>query len=317
MLKKSYRGRNLGLALIIVGAGCWGLSSPMMEWLFSHQKMSAPALLQFRFMLSGVILLLIAMGRKQNIWKVWTDLRMVLSLLIFSVCGIMVLQYAFISTVETGNAVTATLFQFLSPAVVMIVLAFKKRKPPTWIETVLVSLCIIGLFFMVTNGSLEGISLSPKAVGWGLATAVAFAFYTLFPVPLIRRWGGTLVLGWGMLIGGIVFNALPVSGGFYSAVQGMDVISWILVLFIVLFGTCLAFLFYLESLHYLEPAETNTLSVMEPLVTIVVSMLWLAEPLKFFQIMGGLFIVASSVLLSVKPWDKRARGGERTASEGL
>ncbi|WP_337472495.1 EamA family transporter [Paenibacillus elgii] len=64
-------------------------------------------------------------------------------------------------------------------------------------------------------------------------------------------------------------------------------------------------------------AETNTLSVMEPLVTIVVSMLWLAEPLKFFQIMGGLFIVASSVLLSVKPWDKRVRGGERTASEGL
>lgn len=49
--------RLKGIILIIVGSILWGLSGPMMEWVFGVTNMSVPFLLTIRLIVAGVLLL--------------------------------------------------------------------------------------------------------------------------------------------------------------------------------------------------------------------------------------------------------------------
>jgi drug/metabolite transporter (DMT)-like permease len=42
-------GRRIGLIMIITGATLWGLSGPMIQWLFQHTNVSSIYFLKIRF----------------------------------------------------------------------------------------------------------------------------------------------------------------------------------------------------------------------------------------------------------------------------
>ena len=102
---------------------------------------------------------------------------------------------------------------------------------------------LIGTFLLVTHGNPTSLSISPAALFWGIASAFAAAFYTTYPSTLIARYGTLPVVGWSMLIGGMIL--LP----FYAG-QGTN--------FVVNGSLILAF-FYLVVIpaivrHYIYPA---------------------------------------------------------------
>lgn len=196
-------GRRIGLIMIITGATLWGLSGPMIQWLFQHTNVSSIDFLTIRLLLAGIFILSFLLIKKQNIFQIWKHLRYSIQLIIFSILGMLGAQYAFIETVHISNAVTATLFQFLGPVLITVYVAFEQRKFPASMQLFAIIAALIGTYFIITNGSIENIVLSKEAIIFGLLTAIGFAFYTLHPASLIKECGTTVVIGWGMLIGGI------------------------------------------------------------------------------------------------------------------
>lgn len=57
---------------------------------------------------------------------------------------------------------------------------------------------LIGLFLLLTNGSIDSLLVSKKAIIIGIGLGLAYAFYTLYPARLMKEWG--IFLGWGTLI---------------------------------------------------------------------------------------------------------------------
>lgn len=49
--------RRIGLIMIITGATLWGLSGPMIQWLFQHTNVSSIDFLTIRLLLAGVFIL--------------------------------------------------------------------------------------------------------------------------------------------------------------------------------------------------------------------------------------------------------------------
>lgn len=50
-------GRRIGLIMIITGATLWGLSGPMIQWLFQHTNVSSIDFLTIRLLLAGIFIL--------------------------------------------------------------------------------------------------------------------------------------------------------------------------------------------------------------------------------------------------------------------
>lgn len=288
--------RIKGILLVIIGAMLWGVSGTVAQYLFQKKEFSPEWLVVIRLLASGVILLLYAFIKgNQDIWKIWRFKYNSLSLLLFSILGMLGVQYTYFAAIKYGNAATATILQYLSPVIITCYLAIRSKKFPDFQEAAAIVLAMLGTFFIITNGNIHSLSISKLALFWGISSAFAAAFYTLQPRSLLTKWGSTVVVGWGMLIGGIAFSLIHPPWHFTG---DWSIPSIAAVLFVVLFGTLIAFYCYLESLNYIQPTETSVLSSVEPLSAAFLSVLWLHVPFGMFEWLGTICIIITIVILS-------------------
>lgn len=290
--------RRLGLFMIITGATLWGLSGPLIQWFFQRTTISSIDFLVIRLLLAGVFILCFLLTKKQNIFRIWQQPHHLLQLIIFSIIGMLGAQYAFIETVHISNAVTATLFQFLGPVLITIYVAMQHKKLPSTMQVLSIGSALIGTYFIITNGSAHNIVMSKETILFGLLTAFGFTFYTLHPASLIKHWGTTLIIGWGMLIGGIALFIYNRSFEWKELSQTLTLPTYSMLILIILSGT-LSFLLYIGSIKYLSATETSILSSIEPLVATILSITWLKESFGIYQLLGSVCIIIAVIFLTM------------------
>lgn len=298
--------------MVLTGTVCWGLSGTVAQHLFQNEGFHPGWMVTVRLILSGSLLLIgISLWRKDPaVGGIWRNRKDRLRLLLFAILGMLAVQYTYFSAIAAGNAATATLLQYLGPVLITGYWAFSEGRPPNAREIASVLLALAGTFLLVTGGHPDSLSISGAALFWGLASAAALAFYTLYPSKLLRRWGSAPVVGWGMVIGGIALSVVHPpwpSGGTWTPVNVL------FILFVILFGTLLPFFLYLESLRHIRPTETGLLSSAEPLTAALTAVLWLGVPFGVPEWAGALCIVATVILLSAGESGKREESEDPAA----
>lgn len=290
------RPRIKGILLVIIGSMLWGVSGTVAQFLFQKKGFSPEWLVVIRLLASGAILLSYTFIKgKDDIWQVWKSKSTSFSLIIFSVIGMLGVQYTYFAAIKHGNAATATILQYLSPVIITCYLIIKNKKIPSYHETLAILLAMFGTFLIITKGSLNTLSISNLALFWGISAALTSAFYTLYPRYLLATYGSAIVVGWGMLIGGIAFSFIHQPWNFSGHWTAASILA---VLFVVIFGTLIAFYCYLDSLKYIKPTEASVLSSMEPLSAAFLSVLWLHVPLDIAQWFGTICIIITIIILS-------------------
>lgn len=101
-----------------------------------------------------------------------------------------------------------------------------------------------------------------------------------------------------MLIGGIAMFIFNPDFSIVHMAQTLTPNTLSMLLLVVISGT-LSFILYIGSLKYLSAAETSLLSSIEPLTAAIVSIIWLNESYGAYQLLGGLFIIAAVIFLSI------------------
>jgi drug/metabolite transporter (DMT)-like permease len=300
--------RVKGIMLVLIGGALWGISGTVAQYVFQQHHFTPDWLVVVRLLGAGFILVsLAAIKGRQNIWAIWKSKQEAASLLLFSLLGMLGVQYTYFAAIHHSNAATATVLQYLAPAMISCFLALRGKRWPTGRELFAVVLALAGTFLLVTKGSFQSLSISGLALFWGIASAVALAFYTLQPHKLLAKWGSAMVVGWGMIIGGICFSFVhppwKVEGQWSAA-------SLLAVLFIVIFGTLIAFYCYLESLKYISASETSLLASIEPLSAAFFSVIWLRVSFGIEEWLGTMCIISTIVILSLSKNSQKADAKE-------
>lgn len=295
--------RVLGIVLVLTGATLWGVSGTVAQFLFQVKGFSTEWLTVARLLVAGVILLTIAyMKEGEKVWGVWTSKNGALRIILFGILGMLAVQYTYFAAIEHGNAATATILQYLAPALITCYLALRSRRLPSFTIIISVVIAIIGTFLLVTGANLQSLSVSGWAVFWGVASAFALSFYTLQPVRLLADWGAKIVVGWGMLIGGVSFSFIHPPW----KVQGDWTLSSLAaVLFVIIFGTIIAFYFYLESTTHIAASKVSLLASVEPLSATFLSILWFHIPFGLAEWIGTILILSTITILSMVKDDKK------------
>lgn len=295
--------RVLGIALVLIGATLWGVSGTVAQFLFQEKGFSTEWLTVIRLLVAGVVLLSLAhLKEGTEVWAVWRSKNGAMSIILFGILGMLAVQYTYFAAIEHGNAATATILQYLAPAIITCYLSLRFRRLPSFTMILSVVIAIIGTFLLVTGGNLQSLSISGWAVFWGIASAFALSFYTLQPLRLLADWGAKIVVGWGMLIGGVTFSFIHPPW----QVQGeWTLFSVAAVLFVIIFGTIIAFYFYLESTTYIAASKVSLLASVEPLSATFLSILWFHIPFGLAEWIGTILILATITTLSIVKDDRK------------
>ncbi|PDY47851.1 DMT family transporter [Bacillus pseudomycoides] len=300
-------GRLKGIIMVITGASLWGLSGTAAQQLFQQENVSTEWLVTIRLLISGIILLLFSSfgSKKSEVLGIWKQKAEANKIILFGLLGMLAVQYTYFASIQEGNAAVATLLQYLAPIFITVYLIFKWNIRPTKIDFISIVLSLIGTFFLLTNGSIDNLAVSTPAVVWGILSGLSLAFYSLYSKELLEKWSSSVIVGWGMIIGGVGVTVLHfLSTNEFILLSGMKYLqpnNLFLITFVVIFGTLIAFYLYLDSIRYLTPKETTLFGCTEPLAAIISSILILHVPFQSFQFLGALCIIVMVLVLSQKP----------------
>ncbi len=290
--------RGKGIILILFGSMLWGLSGPMMEWVLHNSELSVSFFLSIRLVLAGIGLLAFSKLKGMNLLSIWREVGWGKQLILFSLLGMLGVQFTFIAAIDASNASIATLLQFLGPIYIILFVSWKSRLFPPKYQVVGILGTLAGLFLLLTNANIAQLLISKEALFWGVALGITFAFYTVYPARLMKEWGVLLVVGWGMLLGGITL-------AFVSRIWSTD--EWgqlvlyplnLVIFGIIIIGT-VAFVMFLSSMKYISAVETSILSSVEPLTAMVVSVFWFDQMLGTWQYVGVLVMLMFVTWLSI------------------
>ncbi|MCH4170650.1 MAG: DMT family transporter [Lactobacillus sp.] len=284
----------VGILLASVGATFWGISGVIAQHLFESLPISPFWLTSVRLLGSGLLLFGYCLITRRDLWSIWKSRANVIALLLFTVFGVIMSQYTYFVAVHFTNAATATVLQFTGPIFITLWLLIFKRQLPNFIEVIAIILTILGTYLLVTHGNSHHLVISPLALFWGLLSGVAVATNTLLPVKLLEHHPPLIVMTWAMLLGGIIFNGIQPFWRTSIQLSGLNLAA---IGFVVIFGTLLAYVFYLTSLKFISTTLASILDAFEPLSATILAVTVLGVSFTVSDLVGSSLIVITVLCL--------------------
>ena len=151
-----------GFVLGITAAFLWGITGALGQFLFQEKNMDVAWLITIRLLVSGILLLALALYRKVPIFSIWSTRKDTLQLVVFGLLGVLGVQYTYFAAIEQSNAATATILQYLAPIMITLYFVVRNKKIPLKNEITAILLAMVGVFLLVTHGNVSTLCILIK-----------------------------------------------------------------------------------------------------------------------------------------------------------
>ncbi|HEO2137934.1 TPA: EamA family transporter [Streptococcus agalactiae] len=289
--------KEKGTMMTLAAGLAWGISGISGQYLMSH-GVHVNLLTSLRLLITGIFLLSLARSKqKEHLVAAWKQPKFLKQVLLFSIFGLVLNQYAFLRAIHLTNAGTATVLQYMAPILILSIVCILNRQRPTSFEIIAIAMAILGTYMIATHGKLGSLAITPKGLMWGLGSAITYSIYILLPVKLIHEWGSTIVIGSGMFIGGILFSLVTKAWQYPLQINVMSILAYIGIIGI---GTIFAYTFFLKGGSIVGAVKGSLLASVEPVSSVFLTVLVLGEIFYPIDLLGMLFIFLAVTLISYK-----------------
>ena len=294
---------NTGMLSTFVGGTLWGVNGVMGNYLFLNKNVTTPWLIPYRLILAGFLLLGYLYYKKgSKIFDILKNPKDLFQIVLFGFIGMLGTQYTYFSAIQFSNAAIATVLTYFGPTLVLIYMCLREKRKPLKYEIVSICLSSFGVFLLATHGDITSLQISFKALIWGILSALSVVFYTVQPESLLKKYGASIVVAWGMMIGGIfiAFVTKP-----WNISVTFDFVTFLVLMLIIVFGTIIAFILYLTGVNIIGPTKASIIACIEPVAATICAILFLGVRFDFLDLIG--FICIISTIFIVAYFDKKTK----------
>ena len=294
---------NTGMLSTFVGGTLWGINGVMGNYLFLNKNVTTPWLIPYRLILAGFLLLSYLYYKKgSKIFDILKNPKDLLQIVLFGLIGMLGTQYTYFSAIQFSNAAIATVLTYFGPTLVLIYMCLREKRKPLKYEIVSICLSSFGVFLLATHGDITSLQISFKALVWGILSALSVVFYTVQPESLLKKYGASIVVAWGMMIGGIFITFVTKP---WNISVTFDFVTFLVLMLIIVFGTIIAFILYLTGVNIIGPTKASIIACIEPVAATICAILFLGVTFDFLDVIGFLCII--STIFIVAYFDKKAK----------
>ena len=294
---------NTGMLSTFVGGTLWGINGVMGNYLFLNKNVTTPWLIPYRLILAGFLLLGYLYYKKgSKIFDILKNPKDLLQIVLFGLIGMLGTQYTYFSAIQFSNAAIATVLTYFGPTLVLIYMCLREKRKPLKYEIVSICLSSFGVFLLATHGDITSLQISFKALVWGMLSALSVVFYTVQPESLLKKYGASIVVAWGMMIGGIFITFVTKP---WNISVIFDFVTFLVLMLIIVFGTIIAFILYLTGVNIIGPTKASIIACIEPVAATICAILFLGVTFDFLDVIGFLCII--STIFIVAYFDKKAK----------
>lgn len=282
-----------GLLLIVLAAVLWGTVGVAIKALygladtnplsigFFRLAIAVPALFWACWLTLGVRMFRVA----------WRDLALMLLL------GAMMALYQvcyFGAIAQVGVAIAVLITLCIAPVLVALLSLwlFREKLTPKLILALTFALSGTALFVdFQPHGGAQGNAVI--GVLLALGSAFGYAVITLCSRTLARRYHPLQSLTIGFGTGAMILLPFAIANG----VVNYPVVGWVLLLYLGLVPTVLAYVLFLSGMRYTTATVASITTLLEPMTSTLLAWLFFKEQLTLLGLLGGILLLGAIVLL--------------------
>jgi drug/metabolite transporter (DMT)-like permease len=306
----------IGYVLVLTAVALWSLNGVLAKVVVTGDGLSAMRLAEVRA--TGSALLLFAAVALIRPKSLRVTPRETVYLILFGIFGLAFVHFFYFLAISRMDIGIALVIQYIAPVLIALWARFFVHEPVRRRLWIALALSLTGLTLVVELWGGGGGALNATGVGACLAAAVAYAVYILMADHSLHRGRDAFsLLAWGFVFAALFWalaqpwwtfpvDSLTGDTSLMGRLEEFDAPAWLLVGYIVIFGTIVPFLLMVSALHYIPPTRATIVAMAEPVMAGLAAWAWLGEELSPGQIVGGILVLGGIVLAQT------ARTGERT-----
>lgn len=205
--------------------------------------------------------------------------------------GVTINQICFTVGLRYTSVSHAAVIVGMGPIYTLIFAVLLKLEPATWRKAMGMVIAFAGIAFMASE---NGISMhSPSLLGDAITMtgSIGFAMYMVLGKRLGGRYDPLTMTAFSHYAGALI--VLPVA--IYRVVtlgsvenwRTVEWSSWAALLYMAIFSSAVAYLFYFWLLRYLQASQLSAFTYLLPIIATVLGIVWLGEKGSWNQVLGG------------------------------
>ena len=205
--------------------------------------------------------------------------------------GVTVNQISFTVGLRYTSVSHASVIVGMGPIYTLIFAVLLRLETATWRKAMGMVIALAGIAFMVSENGISKHSPSLLGDAITMTGSIGFAMYMVLGKRLGGRYDPVTMTAFSHFAGALM--VLPVA--IYRAVvlgpvehwQAVGWSGWAALLYMAIFSSAVAYVFYFWVLRYLEASQLSAFTYLLPIVATVLGILWLGENGSRGQVLGG------------------------------
>jgi len=284
-----------GYLYVTVAAVLWAVSGSSAKFLF-NSGITAFELVQMRLLFAAGVLFLWLVWRKPALLRIRAG--DIAYFMVLGIVGMAMVQFTYLYTISKIKVAAAILLEYLAPAFIALYAVVFAREKLTRTTLLAVLGATAGCYLVVGAYNLNLLSLNKAGIISGLLSAVSYAWYAVHGERGMRRYPPWTVHFYSLLFAAVFWNIVIPPLQFIH--QSYSPVEWVLIGYIAILGTLIPFGLYLESINLIRSTRASITATLEPIIAGLIAYLFLGETLEFLQLLGGILVIASLVLLQLQ-----------------
>ncbi|HEX9345350.1 MAG TPA: EamA family transporter [Candidatus Acidoferrum sp.] len=283
---------SIGLVIII-----WAINFIAAK--IGLRSLPAMALASFRVVLAGAVMLpfylwcsrLPAFAEAAQSRRHQFTLRDIWIFLYMGFFGVTINQVCFTVGLRFTSVSHAAVIVGMGPIYTLIFAVLFKLERVTRRKAMGMTIAVIGIAVLASENGVSAHSPSVLGDAITMTGSIGFAMYVVLGKRVAGRYDPLTMTAFSHYAGALM--VLPVA--IYRAVtlgsaehwRAIAWTGWAALLYMAIFSSAVAYLFYFWLLRYLEASQLSAFTYLLPVVATILGILWLGEKGSWDQVLGG------------------------------
>lgn len=293
-------GNNTGIYIrLVLVAVVWG--SSFVAGRIVAAEMNAPTAALWRYLVATTTLVAVALAIEHGLPKLSS--KQWIGIVILGILGVAMYNLCFMYGLQTVPASRASLIIALNPAATLVGGALFLHEPLTRNRVIGIVLALLGVAIELSGGDPR--TLFAGRAGLGelamFGCVVSWAAYTLLGKRMLGEGISSLAATtYAALAGTLMLVGYAAAAGDLH-VPHLTRVAWLCIVFIGVFSTALAYVWFYDGVRAIGPARTAVFINLVPVVAIVLSVLLLGEKLVAPMVIGAALVVCGVFVINRVP----------------
>ncbi len=205
--------------------------------------------------------------------------------------GVVVNQMCFTMGLRYTSVGHAAVIVGMGPLYTLVLAVVFRLERATWHKVIGMTIAFSGVAVLASENGISPRSPSLLGDAITMTGSIGFATYAVLGKRVAGRYDALTMAAFNHFAGAIIIVPVALHQawalGPFSRWRTIPWQGWAAVLYMAIFSSAMAYLFYFWLLRYLEASQLSAFTYLLPVLAVILGILWLGERGSALQIVGG------------------------------